>query len=126
MCTDYLNIPIRDCGEPLQEIPESAFPRVTPHPYRAMGAPYTGSPWRLRSGALSALYRAQFLLSARRPGWRIALFGAYRPLAVQHFMVWDAFRARRRRWAVALGAAHALYGRIPDAAIGASAPTGLD
>ncbi len=92
MRPDYLNIPIRDCGEPLQEIPESAFPRVAPHPYLAVGAPYTGSPWRLRSGALSALYRAQSLLSGRRPGWRIALFDAYRPLAVQRFMVWDAFR----------------------------------
>ena len=92
MCPDYLNIPIRDCGEPLLEIPEGDFPRVTPHPYLAVGAPYAGSPWRLRSGVLSALYRAQSLLSARRSGWRIALFDAYRPLAVQHFMVWDAFR----------------------------------
>ncbi len=92
MRTDYLNIPIRDCGEPLQEIPENAFPRMNPHPYLAMGAPYAESPWRLRSGTLSALYRAQSLLSARHPGWRIALFDAYRPLTVQHFMVWDAFQ----------------------------------
>ena len=112
MRTDYLNIPIRDCGEPLQEIPESAFPRVTPHPYRAVGAPYSGSPWWLRSGALSALYRAQSLLSARRPGWCIALFDAYRPLAVQHFMVWDAFR----REAQALGCLTRLASCVgPDA-----------
>ncbi len=87
----YRDLPIAECGEPLQEIP-AVFPRLLPHPYLAAGAPYGGgSPWQLREGVVAALEDAQAHLHCYCPGWRIAVFDAYRPLAVQAFMVWRQF-----------------------------------
>jgi D-alanyl-D-alanine dipeptidase len=40
---------------------------------------------------IDRLERAQVLLGQRRPGWRLAIFDAWRPLAVQAFMVRRAF-----------------------------------
>ena len=79
---------IEDCGEALAEIPAADFPRVGSHAYDSLGAPYgDASPFHLRQGVLSALYRAKDTLQQRRPGWQIEILDAYRPLAVQAFMV---------------------------------------
>lgn len=94
----WLTIPIADCGEPLVAIPTEAFAFTAPHPYDAVGAPYAdASPWLLRQGVLAALHEAQSALSTRRPGCRLKLFDAYRPVAVQSFMVWQEFLAQARR-----------------------------
>lgn len=89
----WQSIPIADCGDPLVAIPAASFAFTAPHPYVALGAPYAGrSPWLLRRGVLDALLRAQDALATRRPGWRLKLFDAWRPVAVQAFMVWREFR----------------------------------
>lgn len=89
----YQGLPIAECGEPLVTIPPARFRLATPHPYVALGAPYHGSaPWRLRLGVLEALTRAQRHLQRLRPGWWLRLFDAYRPIAVQAFMVEREFR----------------------------------
>lgn len=87
----YRRLPIAECGEPLVAIPRSLATRLAPHPYLAAGAPYEGlSPWQLRSGVVEALERA----AARLPGGlRFVLYDAYRPVAVQSFMVTEAFKA---------------------------------
>jgi zinc D-Ala-D-Ala dipeptidase len=81
-------IPIRDHGEPLEELPE-ALCRLEPHPYVAVGAPYGEgvSPFRLRRGVIERLLQAQEMLRRQEPQWRLVIFDAWRPLAVQHFMV---------------------------------------
>lgn len=89
----YQAIPIVESNDPLVDIPAGPFCFTQPHPYVALGAPYGGaSPWMLRQGVLDALLRAHDELDARRPGWRLQLFDAYRPVAVQACMVWREFR----------------------------------
>jgi D-alanyl-D-alanine dipeptidase len=84
----YQSIPVVDCGEPLMAIPQQRFSVVNPPPYLALGAPYgAGSPYCLRTGVVSALVRAQQALQALQPGWGLHIFDAFRPLAVQQFMV---------------------------------------
>ncbi|KEF43451.1 MAG: D-alanyl-D-alanine dipeptidase [Cyanobium sp. CACIAM 14] len=85
-------IPIQDDGEPLLDLPAGLW-RLDPHPYQALGAPYGEgvSPFRLRRGVIERLERAQALLRQRRPEWRLAIFDAWRPIAVQAFMVRHAF-----------------------------------
>ncbi len=84
----YRSIPIRECGEALTIIPRDAFAFYDPHPYVALGAPYgDANPWMLRPRVLYALQRAQKKLEAVKPGWKILMFDAYRPNAVQAFMV---------------------------------------
>ena len=84
----YRNLPIMECGEPLVPIPADDFLFTSPPPYAAFGARYgDSSPWMLREGVLERLCQAQLNLTARNPGWRIKLFDAYRPNAVQAFMV---------------------------------------
>ncbi|MFM8443552.1 MAG: M15 family metallopeptidase [Methylococcus sp.] len=84
----YRTLPIAECGEPLAAIPAGHFLLTEPPPYAALGAPYdAASPWMLRSGVLEALLLAQQALDDRRPGWRLKIFDAYRPNAVQAFMV---------------------------------------
>jgi D-alanyl-D-alanine dipeptidase len=88
----YQKIPIRDCGEPLVPIPLERFAVLSPHPYEKLGADYQGkSPYYLRLGVLDALLSAQSHLENERPGWKIQIFDAYRPVAVQQFMVDYAF-----------------------------------
>ena len=91
-------IPIHDNGEPLQPLPPS-LRRLEPHPYQRLGAPYGegGDPYRLRRGVVEALGKAQDLLAGQRPGWRLAIFDAWRPLAVQRFMVDHATSEEGRR-----------------------------
>lgn len=84
----YQTIAIQDCGEPLEPIPADKFAFFSPHPYLAVGAPYGGvDPWYLRTSVLAALMEAQKRLADQKPGWKLYLFDAYRPNAVQAFMV---------------------------------------
>lgn len=83
----YQKVPILECGEPLVAIP-SQFSLVSPHPYQKLGAPYGDkSPFYLRQGVLDRLILAQNALQRSHPGWQIQIFDAYRPVAVQQFMV---------------------------------------
>ena len=79
---------ITDCGEPLVPLPED-LPRVQPHPYACLGAPYPvgGGPWRLRLAVVRHLLQARAILQATHPGWDLQIFDAWRPIAVQAFMV---------------------------------------
>lgn len=84
----YQTIPIQECHEPLASIPLDLFHLGSPHPYQALGAPYQGlSPWFLRVSVLATLKRAQERLQKAHPGWRLSLFDALRPNAVQTYMV---------------------------------------
>jgi zinc D-Ala-D-Ala dipeptidase len=84
----YQQVPIRDCGEPLVPIPIDRFAAQQPHAYVKLGAPYGAlSPYYLRQGVLERLLQAQHFLQKEYPDWRIQIFDAYRPIAVQQFMV---------------------------------------
>ncbi|WP_041238394.1 M15 family metallopeptidase [Gloeothece citriformis] len=84
----YQKIPIEENGEPLVPIPLSLFAVESPHPYQKLGADYQGkSPYYIRQGVLQALKKAQTELQQQYPGWKIQIFDAYRPVAVQQFMV---------------------------------------
>ncbi len=84
----YQTIAIADCGEPLLPIPADRFALEIPHPYEKLGAPYGDkSPFYLRAGVLAALITAQEILQQTQPNWRLQIFDAYRPIAVQQFMV---------------------------------------
>jgi D-alanyl-D-alanine dipeptidase len=84
----YSTVPIHECGEPLVAIPRDAFAFFDPHPYVGLGAPYgLATPWMLRQTILASLLQAQRNLQKTKPGWRIMLFDAYRPITVQAFMV---------------------------------------
>ena len=80
--------PIVDCREPLQPLPPSLL-RLQPHPYVQAGAPYgPGSdPFRLRSGVIKRLLMAQQRLQQQQPDLQLAIFDAWRPIAVQRYMV---------------------------------------
>ncbi|MGI0485295.1 M15 family metallopeptidase [Pantanalinema rosaneae CENA516] len=83
----YQQITIAECGEPLVPIP-TAFSLVQPHPYAQLGAPYgKRSPFYVRQGVCERLLLAQRYLQQQQPDWRIQIFDAYRPIAVQQFMV---------------------------------------
>jgi D-alanyl-D-alanine dipeptidase len=92
-------IPIIDNGEPLETLP-AWLQRIEPHPYQALGAPYgcSGCPFRLRRGVIERLALAAAALGSEAPGWRLAVFDAWRPIPVQRFMVAHAideeYRAR--------------------------------
>lgn len=90
-------IPIVDGGEPLRPIPPRLHCLV-PHPYASLGAPYgTGvCPFRLRQGVIERLLVAQGRLQETEPSWRLAIFDAWRPVAVQRFMVSHATAAACR------------------------------
>jgi D-alanyl-D-alanine dipeptidase len=84
----YQRIAIVDCAEPLVALPTDWLARVDPHPYAALGAPYgQHSPFTVRQGVLERLLVAHDHLQQLRPGWRMQIFDAYRPIAVQQFMV---------------------------------------
>jgi D-alanyl-D-alanine dipeptidase len=94
----YRSVPIAECGEPLLPIPAGLFAFTDPHPYAVLHAPYGGaSPWMMRRRVLEALIDAQASLAMLRPGWQLKLFDAYRPVAVQAFMVWREFRQQAER-----------------------------
>ena len=81
-------IPIEECGEPMQALPPALL-RIEPHPYLALGAPYgaSGNPFQLRLGVVQRLLDAQQQLVEHDPGLRLSIFDAWRPIAVQAFMV---------------------------------------
>lgn len=81
-------IPIEECYEPIVPLPNGVFAVEDPHPYVKLGAPYgVRSPYYLRQTVLEQLMAAQTRLQEHHPHWRIQIFDAYRPLAVQQFMV---------------------------------------
>ncbi len=101
----YQKVPIEDCGEALLPIPRSQFSIVRPHPYKALGAPYGDrSPYFLRESVLHQLIQAQLDLQAQHPGWKLQIFDAYRPIAVQQFMVDHTFAQLAAKKGVALDA----------------------
>ena len=81
-------LPIHECCEPLLVLPPS-LRRWQPHPYGQLGAPYPEGvdPYQLRQGVTLRLLRAQRLLQALQPQLQLLIFDAWRPLAVQQFMV---------------------------------------
>ncbi|NDJ18337.1 M15 family metallopeptidase [Myxacorys almedinensis] len=84
----YQTVAIAECYEPLVEIPKDIFGFVTPHPYAKLGAPYgKKSPFYVRRGVCDRLLLAHTTLQQTHPGWKIQIFDAYRPVAVQQFMV---------------------------------------
>ncbi len=84
----YQQIAIAECGESLVQIPLEIFAVESPHPYQLLGATYAEfSPYYLRKSVLDNLIKAQKYLQSKHPGWRIQIFDAYRPIAVQQFMV---------------------------------------
>jgi len=87
----YSDIPIIECGEKLVNIPDT-FAFTNPHVYMSLGATYGDlSPFYIRAGVLErldlALINLQTNLQIQCPNWRIKIFDAYRPVAVQEFMV---------------------------------------
>ena len=83
----YSSIPIIECGEKLVKIPDT-FAFTSPHLYMSLGAPYAElSPFYVRAGVLERLEVASSYLKKEQPNWRIKIFDAYRPVAVQEFMV---------------------------------------
>ncbi|MEB3356769.1 MAG: M15 family metallopeptidase [Synechococcales bacterium] len=103
MLKPHYQVPIYECREPLEPIPLEVFAVETPHPYLKLGAPYGDrSPYFLRQGVVAALLTAQQDLQHRQPGWGIQIFDAYRPIAVQQFMVDYTFQQQlqTRGWAL--------------------------
>lgn len=88
----YLAVPIQDCGESLAPINIEGVKILKPHPYEKLGADYQGrSPYVLRTGVLKRLDQARLTLADIEPSWEILVFDAYRPIAVQQFMVDHTF-----------------------------------
>ncbi|HEY9847656.1 MAG TPA: M15 family metallopeptidase, partial [Candidatus Caenarcaniphilales bacterium] len=84
----YQQLPIHECGESLVAIPKDQFAFQQPHLYQSLGAPYgDASPFWLRESVLKRLIDAQAHLQQRCSNWRIQIFDAYRPVAVQQFMI---------------------------------------
>ena len=84
----YQQIAIAECGEPLVPIPLDIFATEHLHAYQKLGAPYGDkSPYYLRKQVVARLLQAQQQLQSCCPGWRIQVFDAYRPIAVQQYMV---------------------------------------
>ncbi|NBX74197.1 MAG: D-alanyl-D-alanine dipeptidase [Alphaproteobacteria bacterium] len=84
----YLSLTIKECGEPLVPIPSGPFLLLEPHAYASLGAPYGhNSPWMARQSVVAGLHAAARELQKKHPGWQLAIFDAYRPRAVQKFMV---------------------------------------
>ncbi|MEM7725697.1 MAG: M15 family metallopeptidase [Cyanobacteria bacterium P01_A01_bin.45] len=88
----YHRFSIVECYENLVQIPLDKFAVESPHPYEKLGAPYgSHSPYFLRQGVVERLVQAQNYLCELCPNWFIQIFDAYRPVAVQNFMVNYAF-----------------------------------
>ncbi|QNI48568.1 M15 family metallopeptidase [Synechococcus sp. A15-60] len=89
------DVVIADCGESLVSL-KSRFLCLEPHPYVRVGAPYGegADPYRLRSGVLERLHKAQDQLSMAHDSaagsLQLAIFDAWRPVQVQAYMVLHA------------------------------------
>jgi len=94
----WSSVLIRDNHEALVTLPAPLL-RIEPHPYAALGAPYGlgVSPFRLRQGVVDRLLQAQAILQHHHPEWRFAVFDAWRPVAVQAFMVNHAIQEECQR-----------------------------
>ena len=94
MARPWHPIPIHDNGEPLVAIPPALL-RWQPHPYQALGAPYPAgsNPFQLRQSVVERLLHAQQVLRDQAEPLQLLIFDAFRPLAVQQFMV-DHTRAQ--------------------------------
>lgn len=80
-------IPIVARQEALVPIPPQ-IARQQPHPYQCLGGPYGNhAPYMLRVSVAKRLGSAQAELTQRFSGYRLQVFDAYRPLAVQAFMI---------------------------------------
>lgn len=83
---------INECGEPLVALEGKGFLLTDPHPYQAFGAPYgTANPWTARRSVAEALSHALLALHRVKPDWTFRIFDAYRPNAIQSFMVRHEF-----------------------------------
>ncbi len=92
MVRSYHRVPIDECHEPLVPL-VAELACLQPHPYQALGAPYgSRSPNWLRAGVVQRLEIAQQWLAEQQSGWQLALYDAYRPVAVQAFMVEQTLR----------------------------------
>lgn len=79
---------INECNEPLIEISGSLISCAEPHPHLSIGATYSDySPFCVRKGVLDQLDLAAQYLAVERPGCKLHIYDAYRPLAVQRFMI---------------------------------------
>lgn len=89
----YQQVVIEECHEALVKVPLDRFAIESPHPYQKLLAPYGNkSPYYLRVGVLERLLIAQQVLQDTYVGWQIQIFDAYRPIAVQQFMVNHTFK----------------------------------
>ena len=84
----WTNYRISECKEALISLP-SNFLRLEPHPYVSLGAPYGEGldPWLLREEVVSRLFLAQKYLQLENDQLCLLIFDAWRPIAVQEFMV---------------------------------------
>ncbi len=82
------SLSIHDCGEPLVSLP-ACLARWQPHPYAVLGAPYPEGidPFRLRQAVLLRLLKAQLILQQGPLKCGLLVFDAWRPIAVQQYMV---------------------------------------
>ena len=91
---DWSNIPIQECEQKMMMIPQGEIVFFDPHQYTADGAVYApnASPYMMREEAVDALLQAQDCLTRLRPGYRLKIFDAYRPLEIQAQMIGIACR----------------------------------
>ena len=108
-------IPIEECGEPLQALPPALL-RMEPHPYMALGAPYgtSGNPFQLRLGVVQRLLDAQQQLVEHDSRLRLSIFDAWRPIAVQAFMVDHSIVELCRERGVEVRSGHAFEQVVAD------------
>jgi D-alanyl-D-alanine dipeptidase len=93
---------INECRQELLEIKNPIFLLANPHPHISIGAPYGHySPFCVREGIFTRLNKAQSQLTLLHPGFKLQLYDAYRPLAVQKFMVNHEFDKLCRRLSIA-------------------------
>ena len=117
-------IPIEECGEPLQALPPALL-RIEPHPYMALGAPYgaSGNPFQLRLGVVQRLLDAQQQLVEHDSSLRLSIFDAWRPIAVQAFMVDHSIAELCRERGVEQRSGHAFDQVVADVARFWAAPS---
>ncbi|MGL5033115.1 MAG: M15 family metallopeptidase [Microcystaceae cyanobacterium] len=98
MLKPYRQIAIQESGDRLIPITLDTILLENPHPYLFLGADYQGkNPYSLRSRVIESLAEAQAELTKHQPGWKIKVFDAYRPIAVQQFMVDYTFQQILKR-----------------------------
>ena len=90
----YRSIEIKECDDPLVAIPTTEFSLEYPSAYQKLGADYGDkSPYYLRQQVLNKLLQAKQELNQIEPNWQFKIFDAYRPIAIQKYMVEHTFSA---------------------------------